>query len=281
MLIPAPSAAAYMSPKRKRDPEESDYTASLSPSPMRLKTNLPVTPLESELAGGGSPRTVVAGQLQALDLQKDGAIPKLDFRRGSEGCKEASSTNSLHQSESGFRDIVINSPGHIIVSTTGNPTAPHPSDPPHPRSAGLCPESDVPEIPSTPNLQPAESPPPPLPTTSPQPHARRKSPPPLRLSQPDDDPLTWHDSEITGHDPKDPSDDGYGINGIGFRPTPAMAHARAQRRKQQVAEWKNREAREARQRRSERRRGGASSDRVGQGHLESQEQLRKVRFVEG
>jgi hypothetical protein len=63
----------------------------------------------------------------------------------------------------------------------------------------------------------------------------------------------WQDSEITGHDPDDPTDDGYGINGIGFKPTPALAWSRSQKRKQQLAELKNREAREARQHRIERR----------------------------
>ena len=56
-----------------------------------------------------------------------------------------------------------------------------------------------------------------------------------------------------------------------------------------MAEWKNREAREARQRRSERRRngegeggGGFSEVRDGVLHQEQQrEQMRKVRFVEG
>ncbi|KAL4818037.1 hypothetical protein BDW67DRAFT_158417 [Aspergillus spinulosporus] len=65
--------------------------------------------------------------------------------------------------------------------------------------------------------------------------------------------LAWSDSEITGHDPTDPDDDGYGINGIGFKPTAAIAWARSQKRKKQVAEWKSREAREARERRRERR----------------------------
>ncbi|KAL4980666.1 hypothetical protein BDW66DRAFT_36335 [Aspergillus desertorum] len=68
-----------------------------------------------------------------------------------------------------------------------------------------------------------------------------------------EDLLTWSDSEITGHNPTDPDDDGYGINGIGFKPTAAIAWARSQKRKKQVAEWKNREAREARERRRERR----------------------------
>lgn len=76
--------------------------------------------------------------------------------------------------------------------------------------------------------------------------------------------LTWQDNEITGHelDATSPDDDGEGINGIGFRPTPAMAYARSQKRKQQVEGWRAREAREARQRRIERRRGGSSSDPV-------------------
>jgi hypothetical protein len=73
---------------------------------------------------------------------------------------------------------------------------------------------------------------------------------------PDQAALTWQDDEITGHEVDlGGDDDGEGINGIGFRPTPAIAYARQQRRKQQVSEWKAREARDARQRRIERRRG--------------------------
>ncbi|KAL5359797.1 hypothetical protein BJX96DRAFT_149093, partial [Aspergillus floccosus] len=81
----------------------------------------------------------------------------------------------------------------------------------------------------------------------------RKSPP--LAGNEVEDPLTWHDSEITGYNPTDPNDDGYGINGIGFKPTAAMAWARSQKRQRQVAEWKSREAREARERRRERRDG--------------------------
>lgn len=71
--------------------------------------------------------------------------------------------------------------------------------------------------------------------------------------------MTWHESEITGYAPTDPTDDGYGLNGIGFKPTAAMAWVRSQKRKQQLAEYKSREAKEARQRRSERRRLGEGS----------------------
>lgn len=87
--------------------------------------------------------------------------------------------------------------------------------------------------------------------------------------------LTWHDDEITGHDPSDPEDDGEGINGIGFKPTAQEAHARAQKRKAQMAEYKSREAREARARRNERRRGSEKAERE-----EAQERARRVRFME-
>lgn len=89
--------------------------------------------------------------------------------------------------------------------------------------------------------------------------------------------LTWQDNEITGHDidTTSPDDDGLGINGIGFKPTPAMAHARSQKRKQQVSEWRAREAREARQRRFDRRRGTGGGE--GRGGAQSR---RAVRFEE-
>lgn len=78
--------------------------------------------------------------------------------------------------------------------------------------------------------------------------------------------MTWQDDEITGHDidTTTPDDDGLGINGIGFKPTAAIAYARSQKRKQQVTEWRAREARDSRQKRFERRRGagrgGSSTD---------------------
>ncbi|KAF2764283.1 hypothetical protein EJ03DRAFT_355883 [Teratosphaeria nubilosa] len=89
-------------------------------------------------------------------------------------------------------------------------------------------------------------------------------------SAPDQASLTWQTHEITGQDidTSSPGDDGLGINGIGFRPTPAIAHARSMKRKQQVSEWRAREAREARQRRIERRRGagrGVGEERKGLG----------------
>ncbi|ROW07260.1 hypothetical protein VMCG_03805 [Cytospora schulzeri] len=89
--------------------------------------------------------------------------------------------------------------------------------------------------------------------------------------------LTWHDDEITVYDPEDEDDDGTGINGIGFKPTPAIAYARTMKRKQQLAEYKKREEREARARRSSRRRG--SPERATP-KLERKPSVRKVHFTE-
>lgn len=94
---------------------------------------------------------------------------------------------------------------------------------------------------------------------------------PLRAS------LTWHDDEITIYDPDDSDDDGTGINGIGFKPTPAIAYARTVKRKQQLAEYRKREEREARAKRSQRRRGSPISGLV---ELKGSVERRRVRFME-
>ncbi|EFE41974.1 hypothetical protein TRV_03249 [Trichophyton verrucosum HKI 0517] len=84
-----------------------------------------------------------------------------------------------------------------------------------------------------------------------------ESPPPTSNGNTDaeatEESLTWDESEITGHHATDPNDDGYGLNGIGFKPSAEVAWARSQHRKDQVAEWKRRMASEAREARSRRR----------------------------
>ncbi|KAG7143938.1 hypothetical protein HYQ46_007328 [Verticillium longisporum] len=70
--------------------------------------------------------------------------------------------------------------------------------------------------------------------------------------------LTWHEDEITVYDPDDSEDDGVGVNGIGFKPTAAQTRARIAKRKQQLAEYRKREESEARNKRSQRRRGSAA-----------------------
>ncbi|KAH6983139.1 hypothetical protein BKA56DRAFT_483942 [Ilyonectria sp. MPI-CAGE-AT-0026] len=88
--------------------------------------------------------------------------------------------------------------------------------------------------------------------------------------------LTWHEDEITMYDPEDEDDDGTGINGIGFKPTPALAHARTLKRRQQMAEYRKREESDARAKRSQRRRG-ASDIATGPGEKSPS---RKVRFID-
>ncbi|KAH6623369.1 hypothetical protein F5144DRAFT_550922 [Chaetomium tenue] len=130
---------------------------------------------------------------------------------------------------------------------------------------------------------PTTTKPPPRNTPTPTPTTTTTPPPtitdPLRAS------LTWHDDEITIYDPDDSDDDGTGINGIGFKPTPAEAYARTVRRRQQLAEYRKREERDARAKRSLRRRGGGSPApggevvRVG-GGKKGKGERRRVRFLE-
>lgn len=93
--------------------------------------------------------------------------------------------------------------------------------------------------------------------------------------------LWWQPAEITGLDHNDPADDGYGINGIGFIPTPAVANARVKHRKRQITEWKSREAKEARQKRVEMRRGkDIQIHTLEANYAKLYEEAKKVRFSE-
>ncbi|KAI4130323.1 MAG: hypothetical protein LQ347_003427 [Umbilicaria vellea] len=274
-----PPSSIYLSPKRKReDIEPSNNQNSSTPGP-RLFTDLPTRPVkEIKYTGNGSPRTVVAGHLQSLHLQDHGQTTKEDFQDSSEG-HEIRKTFVPQINESGFRSLDNNNESKTvrlngaIQFTFGGKIR---------EIVRSVDATEIPEIPETPTIRPT-SPIIPLPSSD-KLGQTQKSPPPLRSPSPEAS-LTWQDSEITGHDPTDPSDDGYGINGVGFRPTPAIAHARAQKRKQQVAEWKNREARDARQRRSERRWkgenvGGTPVGGTRDGLLQQGEGIRKVRFIE-
>lgn len=92
--------------------------------------------------------------------------------------------------------------------------------------------------------------------------------------------LHWDDSEITGHDPSDPEDDGEGINGIGFKPTAAMARDRSERRRRQLEQYKKREdaeARAARAKRSEARRRAMMGE---EDKANEDAEARRVRFAE-
>ncbi|CAL8577941.1 hypothetical protein XPA_003749 [Xanthoria parietina] len=250
LYSPTNPGSLIPSPKRKRDlamDDPADFA--FAPSPTRLRTSQPPTStavLDDDLHGDRSPRTTVAGHFQNLNLSQDRFDPTQPVPK----TRPARSIPDSQDSD------LASSQDSIQTST-----------PPARDMNAALPL----EIPETPRLKPTT-----MLSPVPSPLPRSNSPPSFSL--------WWADAEITGHDPKDPADDGEGINGVGFIPTPAMASARADRRKKQVAEWKSREAREARQRRSEARRRrdvemthegvGASEGTLGGG------QQRRVRFLE-
>ncbi|KAL8725929.1 MAG: hypothetical protein Q9166_007057 [cf. Caloplaca sp. 2 TL-2023] len=255
----------FVSPKRKRDTNDPMEFAFV-PSPIRLRTsNLPISTTDLDHNGNGdrSPPSTVAGHFRNLNLTGYG----FDFSQAMEKSPLAGTIPDSQDSNvsSSQESVRSSSSQHVTPNglTTSTPTF---------GSSSTSTLTPVPlEIPETPRLKPIT-----ILSPIPSPISRPKSPPPLNL--------WWADTEITGHDPKDPTDDGYGINGVGFLPTPAMASARAERRKRQVAEWKNREAREARQRRSEaRRRRDMEMANEGliihEGSLGGEPQ-RRVRFLE-
>lgn len=96
--------------------------------------------------------------------------------------------------------------------------------------------------------------------------------------------LTWREDEITGHEiDTDPSDDGEGINGLGFKPTPRLEAQRAMKRRQQVSDYNARELSEARSQRMARRKDKV---KVKEGHempaptgVQAEESKRFVRFA--
>jgi hypothetical protein len=244
------------SPKRKREPSESDcYSPSASPT----STGSIVSYHEAQhwevedLERSYSPRAAVAGRFGELairgDLLSDPGTLTGDLRRSSiappkqKACESGSyeSTNmsealpAATSSEQGDRQTPSFEPPAVQESS----------------SMTLSPSRKKPETFTRKTLNPS----------SPSKRKRRLSPP-LAGTPSEEDPLVWHDSEITGHNPSDPTDDGYGINGIGFKPTASIAWERSQKRQKQVTEWKNREAREARERRREKRRDGIELDKL-------------------
>lgn len=111
------------------------------------------------------------------------------------------------------------------------------------------------------------------------PVSKKKAPDPKLEDEPEIiDPiraaLTWQDDEITVYDPEDKDDDRRGMDGIGFRPSPAIAYQRDQMRRKQLAEYKRREEIDARAKRNQRRR-----EQLGAGaEMERNHSVVRVRF---
>lgn len=287
-----PADPALSTPKRKRSLPP---TVARKGSPSILTTNLAGATLPDEDAASGSPRTRVAYRFQGLDLESV-AITKLDLRSSSQAGSAVEEDDPLRKRpkilegesaeipetpqglEGSFGSDGIEEPSQNFQGSLQRNDEPGPvvfkglGD--HTRSSSSKLSRSYPSINRL--------------ADSKSRGRKRLSSPPLSSTMdaslldtedmvvdPDRAALTWHEDEITGHDPSDPEDDGEGINGIGFKPTLAEARARAERRRQQMAEYKSREMKEARAKRSERRRGSAS---IATGSKE--EAARRVRFSE-
>ena len=261
-----PPSSVTISPKRKRDASDASMDVELSFIHGKTGDIPSRTSSDSVLVGSNSPRTSMAGHMQRLDLQEISCLPELDFGR------PVASQRSLGQAQGFEPDVpLLNYPQSeqfTRPSSSYGPSQPtlNLSDPIHSSNHVL----DSSERPCQ-NTFASISPPPPA-KKSPS-----KSPPPPSLA------LWWSDTEITGHnlDPSDPTDDGEGINGVGFLPTPATAYARAERRRRQVKEWKEREGREARAKRGEKRRKKNVEQLIASEDTTKTERSgRKVRFIE-
>lgn len=243
-------AAAYNSPKRKRVTYEPEYfspsASSPSPSVVSVSSAPEVKVREEEDLGSHSPRAAVAGRFKNLAI-RGGSQNSTNEPPSGSVAQEPVATSAPTACEAGsLSDSNYSAGGSDAMSSGPLESAVKNQKLPEEEAATASAPSTMKQSTSSPRKR--RNPP-----AKPKMHNQRASPP--LASSADENPLTWQDSEITGHQPSDPSDDGYGINGVGFKPTAAMAWARSQRRQRQVADWKSREAREAREKRRERRDG--------------------------
>ena len=262
MAEPSPTTT----PKRKRGEE------------------LPVTPIKFSFdpsktepsEDGNSPRTAVAHRFRGLALEGGGGVAGDE----PDDIQATDATRKRRRPDENAKDTA--------KAGDGEPSKTLPR-PPQPDVAIASTESteETPE-----KTRPVvELPPEHKPT-----RGRRAGTPPLRLKKSPskykskdhaDEPsvadpvraaLTWHEDEITIYDPDDDDDDGTGINGVGFKPTPALAQARAMKRRQQMAEYRRREENEARAKRSQRRRGETTAPSGGV--VKKRSPTKKVHFID-
>lgn len=275
-MSPTTLSTFHPSPKRKR-------VDSTLPVP-QLNTQLhpPVSTLSTPKAGStpepDSPRVyAVAKQLKGMSIQAPPVLPlpippptptdtvmrkkpKLDAMEGVEQTNADANDSELH---------LLDQEKESLYAAFGIPQADGAREIPETPQPGPTPRTfeAVAQLPQPVVFHATQAQPPPTQSFTTKSGAKAKG----RSSQagarsrsrsPPPESIFWKDSEITGHlaDPSvDPDDDGTGINGIGFRPTRAIAQARAEKRKKQLADYRARLAQEARAKRSERRHRGVGS----------------------
>ena len=261
------------SPKRKRGATDIvDYTPNSSASLPRISTGVQSQPIvgsdtenHDESTGNDSPRSYVATKFDGLALRQSKLLGNGHVKKRIAHGRDYDTTGQRRpELEDDHRDIEqsansASAPEPSQLRQQEGTSQPGSAFPPKTTFFFEAP-SDTKAIPDLP---------------------RRRSKSPSLQGDPEDNPMTWHESEITGHDPTDPDDDGEGINGIGFKPTAQEAWARSAKRKQQLAEYKSRETREARQRRSERRNFESSDPTSEEGEGTAKRKAVRVHFEDG
>jgi hypothetical protein len=304
--------ATQTTPKRKRRELHDQQSV-----PLLQTAQFSFDPLAPVEDGSASPRSRVARRFQGLVLESGvrGVLPARSSRSMSPKPILASIDDAMQDQgvEEGSRkrmkvqdvempDSVGDSEATVVeFRTTTLRFAPKSSSPDlaePPGQTATIPELETTSQPNTTGLA-GQKPLPPLPKTADPPRRKRSGTPPLSsrtkpscsnsrdsseepervITDPVRASLTWHEDEITVYDENDPDDDGTGINGIGFKPTPAIAYARTVKRKKQLAEYRKREEREARAKRSMRRRTGVSPA-PGPVNMKEKVEERRVRFLE-
>ncbi|GME38783.1 hypothetical protein GTA08_BOTSDO04407 [Neofusicoccum parvum] len=309
-----PPPQMTVSPKRKRGPSDPAVptqpfaprlntsafpgSGSASPGPIDVHSanaephSAPGALLAAAVESGSeSPRSRVASQFERMQINKGASLPVIDFGSGDAGAVATKKPRHNDELFEHYQHAPRNGGSHLSQMQELQPQSPPPQPVLEIAETPLniaFPADGVQQLPPTPSSSPSvklflssRRPNPKLHRRSPSPSVRSFATPPSSSTNPgpalpDQAALTWQDSEITGHNiDRDHDDDGHGINGIGFRPSHAVAQQRALKRRQQILEWRAREAREARQKRGERRRLGA----LAQERKVGETQKRVVRFA--
>ncbi|KAI6780220.1 uncharacterized protein J7T54_002999 [Emericellopsis cladophorae] len=270
-----------------------DSSPPITPTPKRKRgVETAITPIKftfdvnrAKDEDGNSPRSNVAHKFRGLDLQEEsgGGVDAASVDEN----KDDADARKRQRGDDEMADESAD--GSAEVSSWG-PTLPEPDIPLAPPGAVSL---DVPDG----SLQRAYSPINRLSDSQSRSNPRQKrtgTPPPslrkklaakkgegtgdedeMEIVEPIRAALTWREDEITIYDPEDVDDDGTGINGVGFRPTPALAQARIQKRRQQMADYRKREENEARARRMQKRREQVKGEEEA-----SKDIARRVQFME-
>lgn len=292
-----PLYPAAPSPKRKRDEKPH------SPQHRVTSRRLDTLPEKQMLSSGDdidaevqTPRSRVAHSLGELEIEGTGGVSRLDLLGtfGTSKLDNSETRKQVKSAQNGLKEIpetpqacskTVSGPtGAINFDRNGPLNNQHKKVIFTGANSTNTPTTLSTTLPSRPSHKQPASPP------SPDPPSGRFSPAPSPPITPENSvsqepaSLHWEESEITGHNPSDPEDDGEGINGVGFKPTAAIARARSERRRKQLADYKSREDKDARDARAKmaalRRRKGSEGAAAKTEENQVSEKERRVRFSE-